>query len=87
MHKNFKGPYWIGRMGERGDETAKPHRHNDGAMIVMGRDEDGDPAPVLHIPMRANAKRGAAWSTTDPDQEAFAEAFVALMNASARESG
>jgi hypothetical protein len=80
--KNYSGPYEVGKIPtfENGKEVWKFNRHNDGAMIIMGKDKEGDDCPVLNIPMRVNAKRGEAWRTTDPDQEAFAAALVELMN-------
>lgn len=56
-----------------------------GAMIIMGMDDEGFNAPVLHVPMRVNAKRGQAWCTADPEQEAFAAFIVALLNALEKE--
>lgn len=61
--KNYQGPFRVGTVPTFDRDTGtegpgKPNRHNDGAMIIMGRDEYGDPAPVLNIPMRVQAKRG-----------------------------
>lgn len=80
--QNYSGPYQIGSMptGDNPEGGGAPHRHNDGSMVIMGRDEDGFSAPVLHIPMRIRAKRGEAWRTSDPDQEEFAARVVALLN-------
>jgi hypothetical protein len=79
MHPNYKGPYTIAVTPTR-DRGVQPHRMTDGAMIIMGHDDEGDPAPVLTIPMRARPKRGEAWRTTDSDQESFARAVVAALN-------
>ena len=72
----MRGPYRIGTLGDGGQIM----RHNDGSMMIMGIDEEGDNCPALLIPMRVRAKRGEAWRTTDPGQEAFAKALVDLMN-------
>jgi hypothetical protein len=81
MHPNYKGPYRIAVLMTGADGTPAPARHTDGAMIILGLDDEGESAPVLTIPMRARAKRGEAWRTTDPDQESFARALVAALNA------
>lgn len=85
MSANYEGPYWIGMTpyfdSETKQEAERPRRHNDGSMSIMGRDSEGDNAPVLYVPMRVVAKRGEAWRTTDLEQEAFAAAIVALLNA------
>lgn len=80
MPANYAGPYSIG--GETLDDGRTIiWRHNDGSLTIMGLDADGEPVPVLHVPMRARFKRGEAWKTTDPEQEAFARALVNIMNA------
>lgn len=79
MSDNYRGPYKIGTIGDL-EGGGQIMRHNDGCMIIMGKDEDDDNAPVLHVPMRVHAKRGEAWRTADPEQEAFAAALVDLMN-------
>jgi hypothetical protein len=84
MTPNYRGPYAIALVPGPG-ATMQPFRHNDGAMIVLGTDAEGESAPVLHIPMRLTPKRGEAWRTADPDQEAFARALVALLNSLAVE--
>lgn len=62
-----------------------PMRLNGGEMIIMEGylDDEGeeDRRPVLHVMRRARAKRGQAWNTPDPEQEAFAARVVALLNA------
>ncbi len=57
-------------------------RQNDGAMTIMRGDPDGeDYTPALMVPMIVRAKRGEAWKTADPEQEAFAQRVVDLLNA------
>jgi hypothetical protein len=80
MHPAYKGPYTVALMAT-GQGSAQPFRHTDGAMIILGNDAEGESAPVLHIPMRTRPKRGEAWKTSDPDQEAFARALVKALNA------
>jgi hypothetical protein len=65
---------------ETGKETERFFRHNDGSLNIMATDEDGDPIPVLTVRMGVSAKRGDAWKTDDPDQEAFAQHVVDLLN-------
>jgi hypothetical protein len=59
-------------------------RHNDGSLIIM-RDRDGDASEaeaVLTVTLRrVRPKRGEAWKTPDPAQEAFAQHVVDLLNA------
>lgn len=62
-------------------------RHNDGSVVIMrgakpGRDEDDFNVPVLSVNMTVRAKRGEAYKTSDPAQEAFAQRIVDLLNAS-----
>lgn len=84
---NYSGPYKLGTAPAvvDGKEATKPWRHNDGAMNIMSApDEYGDRHNVLTIPMLSvRPKRGEAWKTTDPEQEAFAAYVVAILNAGA----
>lgn len=62
-------------------------RHNDGSLVIMQTDgeegaEDAENRPCLLVPRVNPAKRGEAWKTPDPDQEAFARRVVALLNRS-----
>lgn len=75
--------YRIASLDPTGMEGAEgtPMRHNDGAMIIMEGEPGGDETrPVLHVTMTIRPKRGEAWKTSDPVQEAFAQRVVALLN-------
>lgn len=64
------------------DGAVKPIRHNDGSMVISrGNLDDENTAPVLLVLRRSEAKRGRAWNTPDPEQEAFAAHVLALLNA------
>lgn len=57
-------------------------RHNDGSMVIMCGHPDGeDHRPALMVPMMISPKRGEAWKTSDPAQEAFAALVVDMLNA------
>lgn len=81
----MKPAYYIARAGLDA-ETAPIMRHNDGSMVIMLRlsDDEFDVRPALTVPMIIHAKRGEAWKTTDPEQEAFAARVVDLLNAAER---
>lgn len=79
--------YRIAKTGSviiDGVERGKPKvfRHNDGAITIMkGEEDDEDNRAVLHVLMTVRPKRGEAWKTEDPEQEAFAQRVVDLLNA------
>lgn len=63
-------------------ETTKPFRQNDGSLVIMhGAEGDDDVRPALIVPRIAPVKRAEAYSAPDPEQEAFAQRIVDLLNA------
>lgn len=76
-----KPVYRIAALPADEGSDRKPMRHNDGAMVIMlGGEDDEDTRPVLQVMKWGKAKRGMAWNTPDPEQEAFAAHVVALLN-------
>lgn len=69
----------IGDEAHGGDQ---PFRQNDGSLIIMqGAEEDEDTRPVLIVPRVNHVKRSEAYRADDPDQMAFAQFVVDLLNA------
>lgn len=61
-------------------------RRNDGSLVIMERIEDADGIdnrPCLEVPRVRHVKRSEAYSASDPDQEAFAQRVVDLLNGEA----
>lgn len=59
-------------------------RMNDGSLIIRDEDAgDDDDAPNLRlvVPRVVQVKRSAPYDTPDPEQEAFAQRVVDLLNA------
>lgn len=62
-------------------ETVKPFRQNDGSLVIMQGVEDSEDArPALIVPRVKHVKRSEAYSAADPEQEAFAQRIVDLLN-------
>jgi len=58
-------------------------RHNDGALVIRSEDDDED-APNLRliVPRVGRVKRSDPYDKPDPEQEAFAQRVVDLLNGS-----
>lgn len=56
-------------------------RENDGSLIIMaGNESSEDTTRVGVINMRKRPKRGEAWKTSDPEQEAMAQFIIDAVN-------
>lgn len=67
---------------EVGDKTfgGEMVRMNDGALVIRDGDDDDAPNLRLIVPRVADVKRNDRYDKPDPEQEAFAQRVVDLLN-------
>lgn len=76
-----KKTYSLARLDLGFDNSPSLMRRNDGSLVIMEKSEgEDDNRPCLEVPRVRHVKRSEAYSAPDPDQEAFAQRVVDLLN-------